>query len=70
LPAWEAVPPETNICLFRIDGAAEPVCARLRAAGVICYPNTWREVRLVVHLGIDDAAVPAIVERVRRALAA
>lgn len=71
LPGWRARPPETNICVFEIDDEVEHAdipCAKLRAAGIGCYPNKAREVRLVLHLGIDDAALETIIERARTAL--
>ena len=40
----------------------------LRAAGVLCHPNVYREVRLCVHLGIDDAAIAEVVSRIRGVL--
>lgn len=68
LSCWTLRPVETNVVVFETAGPAEALCAPLRDAGVLCYPNTYREVRYVTHLGIDDAATDAIIERTRRAL--
>lgn len=71
LSMWEVVSPSTNIVIARVcapDMCAEDLCAPLRAAGVLCYPNVHREVRLCVHLGIDDAAISEVVSRIRGVL--
>jgi threonine aldolase len=71
LPHWEVATPETNIVVARVRAPwrlAEQLCAPLRAAGVLCYPNVAREVRLVVHLGLDDAAIDEVVARIRTVL--
>jgi threonine aldolase len=70
LGCWRAIEPATNIALFELaDGAdAEQLCAPLREAGVLCYPNKYDEIRLVTHLGIDDDAIVTAIERVRRVL--
>jgi threonine aldolase len=68
LPGWEVVTPETNMILARVTDPvanAEQLCAPLREAGVLCFPNRYEEVRLVVHLGIDDDAIEAIAQRIR-----
>lgn len=58
--------PTTNMVLATVEDApAEALCGPLRAAGVLCYPNRYREVRWVLHLGIDDAALPQIVGTIR-----
>lgn len=71
LDCWRAVEPETNMALFELParGDAEALCAPLRAAGVLCHPNKYSEVRLVVHLGIDDAAIELAIDRIRSVLA-
>lgn len=71
LDCWHAVEPQTNMAIFELEAGqdAEQLCAPLREAGVLCYPNKYSEIRLVVHLGIDDAAVEAVIERARRVLA-
>lgn len=68
LPCWTAIEPETNLALFVLpdDRDAEQLCAPLREAGVLCFPNKYAEIRLVVHLGIDDDAIEDAIERVRR----
>jgi threonine aldolase len=71
LDIWTALVPQTNILLFEPknpEQAAEELCSRLRAAGILCHPNRFHQVRLVVHLGIDDAAVEEIVRRATREL--
>ncbi|NVB42060.1 low specificity L-threonine aldolase [Pseudenhygromyxa sp. WMMC2535] len=72
LPCWTAIEPQTNIVRFDLPAGedAEPLCARIRARGVLCHPNKYAEIRLVVHLGVDDEAVEATVQRVREALLA
>ncbi|MBX7081346.1 MAG: low specificity L-threonine aldolase [Nannocystaceae bacterium] len=71
LPHWEVVPPQTNLVLARVRPPlrfAEWLCAPLRAAGVLCFPNIAREVRLAVHLDLDDAAIDEVVARIRTTL--
>lgn len=71
LPHWEVATPETNLVVARVRPPwrhAESLCAPLRAAGVLCYPNVAREVRLAVHLGLDDAAIDEVVARIRTVL--
>lgn len=70
LGCWRAIEPETNIALFEIPdgGDAELMCAPLRDAGVLCYPNTHAEIRLVLHLGVDDEALAIAIDRIRRVL--
>jgi threonine aldolase len=70
LPCWRAIEPETNIVLFEIPdhGDAERLCRPLREAGVLCYPNKYAEIRLVVHLGLDDDAIAETIARVRGVL--
>jgi threonine aldolase len=71
LDCWRAIEPETNMALFELPerGDAEALCAPLRAAGVLCHPNKYSEIRLVVHLGIDDAAIELAIARIRSVLA-
>lgn len=70
LSCWRAVEPETNIVLFELPDRrdAELLCRPLREAGVLCHPNKYSEIRLVVHLGIDDAAIEEAIVRIRRVL--
>ena len=73
LDVWDVQMPETNILLLEPRNpalAAEDLCAPLRAVGVLCYPNRYRQVRLVMHWGIDDAALEEIAARARKALSA
>jgi threonine aldolase len=73
LPCWTVGPVATNMVLARVAPPftlAEQLCAPLRAAGVICYPNLAREVRLVTHLDIDDAGLHAAIARIRATLGA
>lgn len=72
LQCWEVAPPTTNIVIARVRPpvpSAEALCAPLREAGVLCHPNVFSEVRLCVHLGLDDADIVDVVERIRRTLA-
>ncbi|MCX4242345.1 beta-eliminating lyase-related protein [Paraliomyxa miuraensis] len=69
LPDWEVPEPSTNLIVAPVRAPwdhAEQLCAPLRAAGVLCHPNTYREVRFALHLGIDDADLDAIVTIIRR----
>jgi threonine aldolase len=68
LEAWDIDPPQTNMVIARVRPpvvSAESLCGPLRAAGILCHPNVYREVRLAVHLGLDDEAIETIVTRVR-----
>lgn len=68
LPGWSVRTPATNMVLASVRPpieSAEELCGPLRAAGVLCHPNRYSEVRLVVHLGIDDDALAAIITRIR-----
>ncbi len=70
LACWKAIEPETNMAVFELPnrGDAEALCAPLRAAGVLCHPNKYSEVRLVVHLGIDDDAIEIAIARIHDVL--
>ncbi|MEM6996197.1 MAG: GntG family PLP-dependent aldolase [Myxococcota bacterium] len=73
LPCWEVATPQTNLVIARVlppFHSAETLCAPLRDAGVLCYPNVAREVRFALHLGIDDAALPAIIDTITRTMTA
>jgi threonine aldolase len=68
LPVWDVAAPQTNLVIARVRPPidhAEQLCAVLRAAGVLCHPNRYREVRFAVHLGIDDAAIDSVIGIVR-----
>ncbi|MCA9701100.1 MAG: aminotransferase class I/II-fold pyridoxal phosphate-dependent enzyme, partial [Myxococcales bacterium] len=71
LKCWQAREPQTNIVRFDLEAGADAdrLCAAMRARGVLCYPNKYSEVRLVVHLGIDDQAITETIARARAALA-
>jgi threonine aldolase len=72
LPVWEIDPPQTNIVIAHVRApvrAAEQLCAPLREAGVICYPNVHREVRFALHLDIDDDALADAIVRIRDVVA-
>jgi threonine aldolase len=71
LDCWRAAVPETNMVVFELPERhdAEALCAPLRAAGVLCHPNKYSEIRLVVHLGIDDDAIELAIARIRSVLA-
>jgi threonine aldolase len=71
LPCWQVRAPQTSMVTCVVADpweAAEQLCAPLREAGVRCYPNVYREVRFVLHLGIDDEAVDEIITRIRATL--
>jgi threonine aldolase len=70
LGCWTAIEPQTNLALFVLPEGhdAEPLCARIREAGVLCHPNKFSEIRLVVHVGIDDDAIEDAIVCVRRAV--
>ncbi len=71
LPHWDVPEPETNLICCRVRAPierAELLCVALRAAGIRCNPNIAREVRLAVHLDLDDTAIDAVIERVHHTL--
>lgn len=68
LQGWEVATPQTNLVIARVTAPlsrAETVCAPLRDAGVLCFPNVSREVRFALHLGIDDTALDGIIDTIR-----
>ena len=66
LPGLRVHAPATNMVLATVEGApAESLCAPLREAGVLCYPNRYREVRWVLHLGIDDEHLERVIAIIR-----
>jgi len=72
LPCWEMPSPLTNLVVAPVRAPwthAEALCAPLRAAGVLCNPNTYREVRFALHLGIDDDDLEQIIAIVRATIA-
>jgi threonine aldolase len=71
LPHWEVREPETNIVLARVRApiaSAAPLCEALTSVGIRCFPNIAREVRFVVHLGIDDDDIAEAIARIRSCL--
>ena len=66
LPRLSIATPATNMVIATVEGTpAETLCAPLREAGVLCYPNRYREVRWVLHLGIDDEALNRVAATIR-----
>lgn len=66
LPGLRVNTPQTNMVIAAVEGhPAETLCGPLRAAGVLCHPNRYREVRWVLHLGIDDAALDRTIATIR-----
>ena len=66
LPCWRAMPVDTNMAVFEVEAPfehAEQMCLFLRREQILVYPNTYREVRMVTHLGITDDDVREIVDR-------
>lgn len=69
LPAWDMPEPATNLVVAPVRAPwdhAEQLCAPLRAAGVLCHPNRYREIRFALHLGIDDDDLAEVIAIVRR----
>lgn len=69
LPCWDVPTPATNLVVVPVRAPwdhAEQLCAPLRAAGVLCNPNTYRELRFALHLGIDDEDLESIIAIIRR----
>jgi threonine aldolase len=69
LPCWDVGEPATNMVIATVRAPwtrAEQLCAPLRAAGVLCNPNTAREARFVLHLGIDDDDLAQAIAIIRR----
>jgi threonine aldolase len=71
LPGIEVDEPATNMVIAKVRDPvdhAEQLCAPLREAGVLCYPNVYREVRLALHLGIDDDALQHVIRICRQTI--
>jgi threonine aldolase len=65
---WEVLPVETNMVLLRVKPPftrAATVCEHIAAAEILCHPNVHDEVRLVLHLGIDDDDLRELIERMK-----
>ncbi len=66
LPRLSIPTPATNMVIAEVEGTpAETLCRPLREAGVLCHPNRYREVRWVLHMGIDDAALSQVARTIR-----
>ena len=61
-------PPDTNIVFFEIDDALDGVefRERLAAEGVLCSGTGPQRVRMVTHLGVDDAGIEGAVAAASR----
>ena len=61
---------ETNIVFFELDAALDGIefRERLAAAGVLCSGTGPRRLRMVTHLGVDDAAIDAAVAATGRVI--
>lgn len=57
ISAFEVQYPGTNMVLCGTSGDADELCAPLRDAGLMVYPNLYSEIRFVVHRGHDDASI-------------
>jgi threonine aldolase len=57
-------PPETNILIFSVKPGLSPkaICADWQQAGVLAYPISDTDIRLVTHLDIDRAQIPAFLD--------
>ncbi|MEM7158256.1 MAG: GntG family PLP-dependent aldolase [Myxococcota bacterium] len=69
LPCWEMPTPATNLVVAPVRAPwahADQLCAPLREAGVLCYPNVYREVRFALHLGIRDEDLDELIGTIRR----
>lgn len=71
-PGWAMPQPQTNLVVAPVRTPwthADQICAPLRAAGILCYPNSYCEVRFALHLGIDDDDLREIISIIRQVLA-
>ena len=61
---------ETNIVFFELDAALDGIefRERLAAAGVLCSGTGPQRLRMVTHLGVDDAAIDAAVAATGRVI--
>lgn len=69
LPGLQVRTPATNLVIARVTAPltnAEALCGPLRDAGLACYPNVAQELRLAVHLGIDDSKLDEAIAILRR----
>lgn len=59
----EVLPTETNIVIFSLrDRSPAAFVEALRQHGVLAIPFGQRQVRMVTHLGVDDAQIARVVE--------
>lgn len=73
LACWSVEQPQTNMVIASVRAPvrhAEQLCEPLRAAGVLCYPNRYQEVRLAVHRGLNDDALDTVIERILKVVPA
>ena len=69
LACWQMPTPATNLVVAPVRAPwdhAEQLCAPLREAGVLCYPNVYREVRFALHLGVHDEDLNELITTIRR----
>ena len=68
--ALELTGADTNIVFFELDGALDGIefRERLAAEGVLCSGTGAQRLRMVTHLGVDDAAIDAAVAATGRVL--
>ena len=68
--ALELTRADTNIVFFELDGALDGIefRERLAAEGVLCSGTGAQRLRMVTHLGVDDAAIDAAVAATGRVL--
>jgi threonine aldolase len=59
---------QTNIVIFRPEGRAAEIIARLKSRGVLCGTAGPEEVRFVTHRDVDRAACERAVKALREAL--
>ena len=66
----EVAAAETNIVFFEIAGALDGIefRERLAAEGVLCSGTGPQRVRMVTHLGVDDAGIDAAVAATGRVI--
>ena len=56
---------ETNIVIFRVQGAAEATIAKLKEGGVLASQMGADRVRLVTHRDVGDAEIERAVGAIR-----
>ncbi len=60
----QLVAPETNILIFSLKAGYSPkaICAEWQKQGILAYPISDTDIRLVTHLDIDHAQIPAFLD--------